>query len=88
MCFNLAFSLALYTGQMCTAPQNLFVPADGIETDEGHKSVDDVVAGLRRRARRKLVGDDARAVELLGGVVNDGVLERLDAASADAAATS
>ncbi|MGH3506195.1 MAG: phenylacetic acid degradation protein PaaN [Nocardioidaceae bacterium] len=76
MCFNLAFSLALYTGQMCTAPQNLFIPADGIETDEGHKSVDDVVAGLEG-AFGKLVGDDARAVELLGGVVNAGVLERL-----------
>lgn len=76
MCFNLAFSLALYTGQMCTAPQNLFVPADGIETDEGHKSVDDIGAGIAA-ALSKLVGDDARAVELLGGVVNDGVLDRL-----------
>jgi phenylacetic acid degradation protein paaN len=79
MCFNLAFSLALYTGQMCTAPQNLFIPAVGIETDEGHKSVDDVVDGLAG-AFGKLVGDDARAVELLGGVVNQGVLERLAAA--------
>ncbi len=78
MCFNLAFSLALYTGQMCTAPQNICVPADGIDTDEGHKSVDDVVAGLAK-AFDKLVGDDARAVELLGGVVNPGVLERLSA---------
>ncbi|MEJ7630309.1 MAG: phenylacetic acid degradation protein PaaN [Nocardioidaceae bacterium] len=76
MCFNLAFSLALYTGQMCTAPQNLYVPSGGIDTDEGHKSVDDVVAGLDA-ALTKLVGDDARAVEVLGGVVNDGVLERL-----------
>ncbi len=76
MCFNLAFSLALYTGQMCTAPQNLYLPADGIETDEGHKSVDDVVTGLAG-AFGMLVGDDARAVELLGGVVNAGVLERL-----------
>ncbi len=76
MCFNLAFSLALYTGQMCTAPQNLYVPRSGIETDEGHKSVDDVVAGLAT-AFEKLLGDDARAVELLGGVVNDGVLERV-----------
>ncbi len=76
MCFNLAFSLALYTGQMCTAPQNLYLPADGIETDDGHKSVDDVVEGLAA-SLTKLVGDDARAVELLGGVVNDGVLERL-----------
>ncbi|HEU0128264.1 MAG TPA: aldehyde dehydrogenase family protein, partial [Pseudonocardiaceae bacterium] len=78
MCFNLAFSLALYSGQMCTAPQNLYLPADGVETDEGHKSVDDVVAGLSK-AFEKLVGDDARAVELLGGVVNEGILERLSA---------
>ena len=79
MCFNLAFSLALYTGQMCTAPQNLYVPAGGVDTDEGHKSVEEVVAGLAK-ALDKLVGDDARAVEVLGGVVNDGVLERLEQA--------
>ena len=76
MCFNIAFSLALYTGQMCTAPQNFYLPADGIESDEGHKSVYDVVEGLRG-ALGKLTGDDGRAVELLGGVVNAGVLERL-----------
>ena len=58
MCFNIAFSLALYTGQMCTAPQNFYLPADGIETDEGHKSVEDVVEGLRG-ALGKLIGDDA-----------------------------
>ncbi len=29
MCFNLAFSFALYTGQMCTAPQNVYLPAVG-----------------------------------------------------------
>ena len=79
MCFNLAFSLALYSGQMCTAPQNLFVPAAGIDTDEGHQSYDDVAAGIGA-ALDKLLGDDAKAVELLGAVVNPGVLERLDAA--------
>ena len=51
MCRNLAFSFALYSGQMCTAPQNVFLPAGGIETDEGHKSSDEVGAGDRRRAR-------------------------------------
>ena len=35
---NLAFSLTLYSGQMCTTPQNLYVPREGIETDEGHLS--------------------------------------------------
>ena len=29
---NVAFSLSLYTGQMCTAPQNIYVPKDGIDT--------------------------------------------------------
>jgi phenylacetic acid degradation protein paaN len=81
MCFNLAFSLALYTGQMCTAPQNLFLPRDGIETDEGHKSADDVAAGISA-ALTKLVGDDARAVEILGGVVNAEVLGRITATGA------
>ena len=79
MCTNLAFSFALYTGQMCTAPQNVYLPASGIETDEGHKSVADVADGIGA-ALGKLLGDDARAVELLGGVVNDGVLSRLSEA--------
>jgi len=77
MCQNLAFSFALYTGQMCTAPQNVYLPADGLETDEGHKSVADVAAGIGASFER-LLGDDARAVGLLGAVVNDGVLSRLD----------
>jgi phenylacetic acid degradation protein paaN len=78
MCQNLAFSLALYTGQMCTAPQNLYVPAGGIETDDGTKSPADVAAGIGA-SFDKLLGEDARAVELLGGVVNDGVVQRLEA---------
>jgi phenylacetic acid degradation protein paaN len=79
MCQNLAFSFALYTGQMCTAPQNVYLPAAGIETDEGVKSPAEVAAGIGA-AFDKLLGDDARAVELLGGVVNAGVLDRLESA--------
>jgi phenylacetic acid degradation protein paaN len=81
MCQNLAFSFALYTGQMCTAPQNVYLPASGIETDEGTKTPAEVAAGIGA-ALDKLLGDDARAVELLGGVVNRAVLERLEAAGA------
>ena len=80
LCMNLAFSFSLYTGQMCTAPQNIYVPADGIETDEGHKSFAEVAAGIGA-GLDKLLGEDARAVELLGGVVNDGVLTRLSGAA-------
>ncbi|HET7356559.1 MAG TPA: phenylacetic acid degradation protein PaaN [Nocardioidaceae bacterium] len=79
LCQNLAFSFSLYTGQMCTAPQNVYLPAGGIDTDQGRKSVEEVAAGIEA-AMGKLLGDDARAVELLGGVVNDGVMSRLESA--------
>jgi phenylacetic acid degradation protein paaN len=76
---NLAFSLSLYTGQMCTAPQNIYVPRGGIDTAEGHKSLDDVANAIADGVR-KLLGDPARAVEVLGAVQNRGVLDRLDQA--------
>jgi phenylacetic acid degradation protein paaN len=37
---NLAFSVNLYSGQMCTAPQNFYIPAKGIETPNGTISFD------------------------------------------------
>ncbi|MFC7217204.1 phenylacetic acid degradation protein PaaN [Streptomyces polyrhachis] len=80
MLANLAFSLSLYSGQMCTTPQNLLIPRDGIDTDAGHKSYDEVVADLAAAVDR-LLGDDARASALLGAVVNPGVRERLAAAA-------
>ncbi len=78
---NVAFSLALYTGQMCTAPQNIYVPRGGIEAAEGHLSFDQVAQAIAEGVQ-KLVGDPARAVEILGAVVNDGVAQRIDAARA------
>ena len=72
---NLAFSLTLYSGQMCTTPQNLYLPRDGIDTPEGRMSVEDFTQHLAAAIQR-LTGDDARAVELLGATVNDGVRAR------------
>lgn len=79
MLTNLAFSLSLYSGQMCTTPQNLLVPRDGISTDTGPKTYDEVVADLAA-AVSKLLGDDARAAALLGALVNPDVRSRLEAA--------
>ena len=76
---NLAFSLALYAGQMCTAPQNIYVPKGGIDTAEGRLSFDDV-AGALAQGVDSLLADDARAVEVLGAVSSEGVLRRLEAA--------
>ncbi|MFD0316177.1 phenylacetic acid degradation protein PaaN [Streptomyces flavalbus] len=80
MLSNLAFSLSLYSGQMCTTPQNLLIPRGGVATDQGHKSYDDVVADLAR-AVDGLLGDDARANALLGAIVNPDVKARLEAAA-------
>jgi phenylacetic acid degradation protein paaN len=43
---NIAFSASLYSGQMCTAPQNIFVSKEGVQTAEGLVSYDDVVKGI------------------------------------------
>ncbi|MFF3635597.1 phenylacetic acid degradation protein PaaN [Streptomyces sp. NPDC002250] len=80
MLSNLAFSLSLYSGQMCTTPQNLLIPRDGIRTDQGHKTFDEVTADLAR-AVDGLLGDDARANALLGAIVNPDVKARLEAAA-------
>ncbi|MFI9563984.1 phenylacetic acid degradation protein PaaN [Streptomyces rishiriensis] len=80
MLANLAFSLSLYSGQMCTTPQNLLIPREGILTDEGPKSFDEVVADLARSVDG-LLGDDARANALLGAIVNPDVKARLEAAA-------
>ncbi|MFJ8466496.1 phenylacetic acid degradation protein PaaN [Streptomyces swartbergensis] len=80
MLSNLAFSLSLYSGQMCTTPQNLLVPREGISTDQGPKSYDEVVADLAK-AVDGLLGDDARANALLGAIVNPEVKARLEAAA-------
>jgi phenylacetic acid degradation protein paaN len=79
MCGNIAFSLSLYSGQMCTAPQNIFVPAGGIETNDGHRSYDEVAAGIAT-AIDKLLGDPDRAANILGTVQNEATARRVDAA--------
>lgn len=76
---NLAFSFALYSGQMCTAPQNVYVPRDGIETAQGHMTFDEVAEGLAK-AVDKLTADPAKAVEITGAIQNQGTLQRIDQA--------
>jgi phenylacetic acid degradation protein paaN len=73
---NLAFSLSLYSGQMCTAPQNILVPRDGVATDQGRRTADEFATDLGG-ALDALLGDERRAAGTLGAIVNDGVLKRL-----------
>lgn len=78
---NIAFSLALYSGQMCTAPQNIYVPASGIETAAGHVSFDEV-AGAIASSVQKLMSDPSKAVEVTGAIQNAVTEARIDEALA------
>ncbi|MDO8694459.1 MAG: phenylacetic acid degradation protein PaaN [Sheuella sp.] len=78
---NIAFSLALYSGQMCTAPQNIYVPASGIHTAAGHVSFDEV-AGAIASSVQKLMSDPSKAVEVTGAIQNAVTEARIDEALA------
>ncbi|MBR0567175.1 phenylacetic acid degradation protein PaaN [Azoarcus sp. L1K30] len=73
---NLAFTLSLYSGQMCTTTQAILVPAGGIDTDLGHKSFDEVAADLGA-AIDKFLTDPAVATAVLGAIQSEATLDRI-----------
>jgi phenylacetic acid degradation protein paaN len=74
---NIAFSASLYSGQMCTAPQNVFVPKDGIQTDEGVVSFDEVANAISK-AVEGLVNHPKMGAGTLGGIQNDNTIKRIN----------
>ena len=76
---NLAFSLSLYSGQMCTTPQAIIVPSEGISTDEGPKSFQQVSEDLGQ-AIAEFVGDPKIAQSVLGAIQSDATLRRIEEA--------
>ncbi len=73
---NLAFTLSLYSGQMCTTSQALLVPAGGIDTEDGHKSYDEVCADLARSLTACLAKPEV-ALAVLGAVQSPATLKRI-----------
>ena len=82
---NLAFAASLYSGQMCTAPQNVFVSADGISTAEGSLSYDEVVAGIAQ-AIKGLAENPKMGAGTLGAIQNDATTQRVRSVEALAGA--
>ncbi|MDP3844771.1 MAG: phenylacetic acid degradation protein PaaN [Oxalobacteraceae bacterium] len=80
---NLAFTLSLYSGQMCTTSQVLFVPAAGIETEDGHKSYDDFCADLARAVDGFLSKPEV-AHAVLGAIQSADTLGRIGEADSGA----
>ena len=77
---NLSVSMTMYSGQMCTTPQNLYIPRGGVEVG-GEVVPFDEVAGGFADAVGGLLSDDERAAGLLGAIKSDEILARVDEAS-------
>ncbi|MCX7605995.1 MAG: phenylacetic acid degradation protein PaaN [Bacteroidia bacterium] len=73
---NLAFSASLYSGQMCTAPQNVYIPRSGVRTPQGVLSYEEVAQALQK-AIEELASHPKAAPAILGALQNDGVAERV-----------
>jgi phenylacetic acid degradation protein paaN len=74
---NIAFSASLYSGQMCTAPQNIFIPATGVKTDDGMVSYDDAVKMLSDSIYG-LVTNPKAGAPTLGAIQSDLTFKRLE----------
>ena len=77
---NLSVSMSMYSGQMCTTPQNLYVPRQGVTVGGEVVPFDDVAAGFAK-AVGGLLGDDERAAGLLGAIKSEQILARVAEAS-------
>jgi phenylacetic acid degradation protein paaN len=76
---NLAFTLSLYSGQMCTTTQAIIVPGEGIDTPEGRVVFDQLASDLGA-AIAKFLSDPATANAVLGAIQSDDTLARVEEA--------
>ncbi|MDX1627341.1 MAG: phenylacetic acid degradation protein PaaN [Fulvivirga sp.] len=73
---NLAFSLTLYSGQMCTAPQNFYIPEDGIDTANGKISFDEFAEKFIESING-LVDNPKAGPFVLGAIQNKNTCDRV-----------
>jgi len=78
---NLSVSMTMYGGQMCTTPQNVYVPRSGMRVAGEEVSYDDVVAGFTG-AIAGLLSDDDRASDILGAIKDAASVDRMAVAAA------
>jgi phenylacetic acid degradation protein paaN len=75
---SLASSFSLFSGQMCVAAQNVFVPAAGVPTPDGVLSVEEVGARLAA-AVAGIAGHPRRAAAVWGTIQSDRTVDALAA---------
>ncbi|MBT9393835.1 phenylacetic acid degradation protein PaaN [Hymenobacter sp. NST-14] len=73
---NLAFSVSLYSGQMCTAPQNFFIPQDGVQVAGELVPYEEVVQKLAA-AVTGLAQNPKAGPHVLGAIQSSATHERV-----------
>lgn len=77
---NLAFALSLYSGQMCTAPQNIFVPRHGVVAGDRQLTAREFADALTERVNA-LVGNEKAGPGTLGAIQNANTARRVEEAA-------
>lgn len=78
---NLSVSLSMYSGQMCTTPQNIYIPRDGVTVGDEQVPFSEVAGGLAA-AIDGLLSDQQRAGDILGSIKSDAIEARIEEAAA------
>lgn len=77
----IAGALSLFSAQMCTAPQNIYIPSDGVAIPEGRMSADDLEQGIVD-ALAAVWSSPRRAAAVLGTIQSAQTIDELDALTA------
>lgn len=77
---NLAFSVSLYSGQMCTAPQNFFIPKGGVEIN-GEKMSFEAVTEALAAAIKGLATHPKAGPAICGAIQSEQTLQRVQSVS-------
>ena len=74
---NLSFAVSLYSGQMCTAPQNFFIPATGVKAADKTYTYDEVVAAFKEGIAA-IANNPKMAAGTYGAIQNELTIKRVD----------
>lgn len=74
---NIAFAVSLYSGQMCTAPQNIFIPETGIKNGDAMLSYEEVVKALKEGIDG-IANNPKMAAGTYGAIQNDLTVKRVE----------
>ena len=73
---SLATTMCMFSAQMCTSPQNIYVPREGVTTPTGVVSLNEV--GQRLAAAIRAIGDDPkRAAAILAAIQSPATLQTI-----------